>query len=562
VTEVEHRMTGLSRTLVWSTAIGLSLCATAARAAPLDDCSRARGTAALAPCSQVVDDEKEKPATRAAARLLRARAELDLSDLERAEADIEAARAVTPNNPFAYRLRARLRSLQGKETEARADFDRAVGLPQTPASKYVSFLERGNFLIRNMELRQALADFNEAVRLDPTKAAAYVGRAVANKTSGDIPNALADLDRAKAVEPGYKQTFLERGDILIAEKRYAEAIADFEAALAIDAKDARALRGRTAANALAKTAGTPASPAPSVPPPAAAPPASPPPAPSTAAPATPPGPPAPSTATPTLPPGPGAPSTTTPATPPSDAAKQTGDARRAKLAEALTLRRGGKHKEALAIYEELARAAPADIEVTVERGRTLVLLERWKDALDTLKPVIDNKSAPPAMKAFAFEARGEVLARNNQYEAAVLSATAALEINPKLLGALFWRGVSAVSLGTFETAIADFRQAGTIVPTSPLYPGWEALAHLGEGDLPKARDAIDRSNAIQADNTLALTARARLRLVAGDVDGAEADLATLAKRGPLGPVSLQTQQLVMVHKIFKPTDQPATKRKP
>src|SRR6185436_3662849 len=121
-------MTGLLRALVWSTVIGLGA-GTAARAAPLDDCSRPRGTAALAPCSQVVDDEKEKPATRAAARLLRARAELDLSDLERAETDIEAALAITPNNPFAYRLRARLRSLQGKETEARADFDKAVGLP-------------------------------------------------------------------------------------------------------------------------------------------------------------------------------------------------------------------------------------------------------------------------------------------------------------------------------------------------------------------------------------------------------------------------------------------------
>ncbi len=543
-------MTGLLRALVWSSVIGLGA-GTAAQAAPIDDCSKPRGAAALAPCSQVVDDEKERPAIRALARLLRARAEIELADLERAEADIAAAIAATPTNPFAYRLRAQLRIRQGKEEEARADFNKAIELPQSPASKYLSHTERGQFLVRNMDLREALADFDAAVRLDPTKAAAYVGRAIASKSSGDVANALADLDRAKAVEPGYKPTYLERGDLLLAEKRYAEAIADFEAALAIDARDQRALRGRTAANALAKAAGTPASPAPSVTAPAATPtpPASPPPAPSTATPA------------PAAPPPSPAPSTATPGTPPSDVAKQTSDARRAKLSEALTLRRGGKHKEALAIYEELARGAPADLEVAVERGRTLVVLERWKDALDILKPVIDNKTAPPAMKALAFEARGEVLARNNQYEAAVLSNTAALEINPKLLGALFWRGVSAYSLGTFETAIADFRQAGTTVPTSPLYPGWEALAHLGEGDIPKARDAIDRSNAIQTDNTLALTARARLRLVAGDVDGAEADLASLTKRGPLGAVSLQTQQLVMMHKIFKPTDQPSTARK-
>jgi tetratricopeptide (TPR) repeat protein len=260
--------------------------------------------------------------------------------------------------------------------------------------------------------------------------------------------------------------------------------------------------------------------------------------------------------TPATPPAP-APSTASPAPPPGPATPAN-EARRARLAEALTLRRGGKHKEALDIYEELLRAAPGDVELAVEKGRALILLERWKDALDTLKPVIDNKNAPPPIKALAFEARGEVLARNDQLESAVLSTTAALEINPKLLGALFWRGLAGYGLGTFEAAIGDFRQAGTIVPNSPLYPGWEALAQVGNGDLAKARDAIDRSNAIQADNTIALTARARLRLVMGEVDGAEADLATLARRGPLGAVSLQTQQLIMVHKIFKPTDQPAT----
>src|SRR6185503_19890915 len=169
-----------------------------------------------------------------------------------------------------------------------------------------------------------------------------------------------------------------------------------------------------------------------------------------------------------------------------------------------------------------------------------------------LKPVIESKTAPAGMKALAFEVQGEVLARNNQFEAAILSNTAALQINPKLLGALFWRGISSFAVGTFDTAITDFRQAGAIVPKSPLYPGWEALALVSNGDLVKAKEALERSNTIQPDNTPALTARARLKLVAGELDGAEADLATLARRGPLGAVSLQTQQLITIHKVFKP----------
>jgi len=204
---------------------------------------------------------------------------------------------------------------------------------------------------------------------------------------------------------------------------------------------------------------------------------------------------------------------------------------------------------------------PADVELAVEKGRTLVALERWKEALDTLKPVIESKTAPAGMKAFAFEAHGEVLARNNQFEAAILSSTAALAINPKLLGALFWRGVSSFAVGAFDTALTDFQQAGTIVPKSPLYPGWEALAFVGNGDLVKAREAVDRAFAIQADNTIGLTARARLKLVAGELDGAEADIASVARRGPLGPVALQTQQLIMIHKVFKPSDPPPTSPK-
>jgi Flp pilus assembly protein TadD len=237
------------------------------------------------------------------------------------------------------------------------------------------------------------------------------------------------------------------------------------------------------------------------------------------------------------------------------------EARRGKLKEALTLRQSGKPKEALVIYDELLREAPAEVELAVEKGRTLAALERWKDALDTLKPVIDSKTAPAGMKAFAFETQGEVLARTNQFEAAILSNTAALAINPKLLGALFWRGVSSVVVGAFDTALTDFQQAGAIVPKSSLYPGWEALAFISNGDLVKAREAIDRAFAIQADSTMALTARARLKRVAGELDGAEADLASVARRGPLGPVALQTQQLIMIHKVFKPSDPPAASRK-
>jgi tetratricopeptide (TPR) repeat protein len=557
--------------------------AATAMAGPIEDCNTLRAAAALEPCTLVVDDKQQTPAKRAVALLMRARAALDMSNLDRAEADIKAAFALQPATPFGYRIRGRLLGLQGKNTEARADYAKAIQLSESQAGKYVSYQDRGNFLLRIMELPAAQADFEAAIRLDPAKAAGYVGRALTNKAMGKIGEALADLDRAKAVEPSYLLTHVERGDILLAEKRFADAIAAYDLALAIRANDARAVRGRAAASALVTASNVPAPPpapattSPTPPPSVAAPAAPTPAAPSPTPPAPPaaaPQPPAPSVAAPAAP-TPAAPSPTPPAqpaaapqpptvTPPPaqsgdavDAAAKQAEERRRQLREAFELRQKGKPLEAIVIYDALLRQAPADAEAAIEKGRTLISLSKWKEALDTFKLVLDSKTAPVGMKALALEGQGEVFARNNVYPAAIQSTTMALQLNPKLHGALFWRGISSYSLGAFDKALADFQQATSIVPKSPVYPGWEAIALVSAGDLPKAKEAIDRAFTIQPDNVNALTARARLRLATGEIVAAEADLAQLVRRGPLNPVALETQQLIMIHKVMKPSDQPS-----
>ena len=598
-----------------------------ASAGALEDCNTLRAAAAFAPCTLIVDDKKQSPAARAVALLMRARAALDMADLERAGADINAAFALRPGTPFGHRVRGRLRGLQGRNTEARADLSKAIQLSETPASKYVSYLDRGNFFLRILDTPSAYADFDMAIRVDPTKAAAYVGRALSNKASGKIDEALADLGRAKAVEPGYWLTFVERADILVTEKRYADAIADYDIALAMRGNDVRALRGRAAATALMSAVGKPpqtpaaapttltspetpkaappATPAtsptsaptvaaPSPPPPAvtspvappvvppgsppkvAAPAATPPPAP--AAPDMPPVPPppasrpvspqsAPSTAPPAAPSAPSIQPATAPqqpsAAPPAqsgddvDAAAKQAHERREKLKEAIDLRQKSKYAEALAIYDALLRQAPADAEAAVEKGRTLMALAKWKEALETFKGVHENKDVPGRLRALALEARAEVLAVNKQFEVAAHSATAALQLFPKLDRALFWRGYSTYQLGNFDRALTDMQQAATIAPKAVLYAGWEAIVQIGAGDLPKAKEAIERAAALQADNPLVLTARARLDLVSGNLPAAEAAIALLATRGPLSPVAFETQQLIMIHKVLKPSDQSA-----
>ena len=532
-------------------------CASATRAGPAEDCNTLRAASALAPCTLVIEDKRQTPASHVTALLMRARAALDMSELDRAEADIKAAIALRPNMAFGYRVRGRLRALQGRNAEARADYGQAIQLSVTKTGKYVSYLDRGNFLLRVTELPAAMTDFDTAIHIDPTKASAYVGRALTNKAMGRIGEALADLGRAKAVEPRYGPTYVEQGDILVAEKRFAEAIVAYDLALAIHGNDARALRGRAAATALvAQNSERVAAPAPATPtPPSSAKPATVAPAPPI--PATPPSaPPAQPAATPAppavapvpIPPGEDA-----------DPAAKRAEERKGKLKEALNLRQKGKHAEAIALYDALLKQAPGDAEVAYHKGRTLMTLARWKDALDTFKIVVESKTAPPGMKALAFEGQGEIFARNDLFPMAIASTTAALQINAKLNGALFWRGLSSYAIGGFDKAQADFQKATSLVPKSALYPAWEALALIGIGDLPKAGEAIDRALAIQQNNLIALTARARLRLVAGDVDAAEKDLSQVARRGSMNPVALQTQQLIMIHKVMKPSDRPLAK---
>src|SRR3954468_23255879 len=79
---------------------------------PMDDCNKLLARAAMTACTRVIDDQQINAANRALAYFLRARAELDITEIAKAEADLEAGLALQPNNAFAYRVRGRLRSLQ------------------------------------------------------------------------------------------------------------------------------------------------------------------------------------------------------------------------------------------------------------------------------------------------------------------------------------------------------------------------------------------------------------------------------------------------------------------
>ena len=447
------------RTPTLSVFATLILSASAANATPLEECRNLGARPAIPQCTLVIDDGRESPGNRAYAHLLRARAEMDLSELESAQADIAAALVVQPGNPFAYRLRARLRDLQNRPAEARADYTTALHLSDAPAQKYLAYLERGQFLARIKQYPEALTDFDAAILVDGSKAAPYVGRAIVYRETGKVDAALANFDRAASIEPAFWLTYVERGDTLMALMRFNEAVAAYDMALARRPNDARAQRGRTAAIAVGATAQSkPDAPT--------------------------------KVAKPDLPGG------QPPAGQAAGASNPTGgdaEAREKRLQDARALRKDRKFAEALATYEDMLKAAPTDVEAAIEKGRTLMQLTRWKDAMDTFKAVIDAKGTPDAAKAVALSNQGEIFAEVGDYIPAIKATSEALRLNPRHIGALYWRGFSQVQLGAFASAIADFQQGETLAPKESLFPSALAHALIGAGNAAAAKEAIARS---------------------------------------------------------------------
>jgi tetratricopeptide (TPR) repeat protein len=536
-------MAVLSRHLMLCVCTMFALSASAANSAPLDDCKNFTGKTAIAPCTLVIDDQTEIAGNRAFAFLLRARAEMNTADLEKADWDIAAGLVLRPNLVFGYRLRGRLREMQDRIAEARADYVKALQMSGTPALKYLTYLERGEFFTRIKQYPDALADLDAAIQADGAKAAPYVRRAIVYREMGNIDAALASLEQAAAIEPAYVLTYLERGDILVAQKLFKEAIAAFDLALAQDPKNPRAQRGRAAAVA----AGGTAEPGKEGEPPTVV--AAPQPAPAT-----------PSAPTPTPAPtaeGPPAPVAGQPAGVP-DPAVAAAEERKKKLQSALELRNNRKFAEALAIYEAMLKATPSDLEVAIEKGRTLIQLTRWKDAIDAFKAVIDAKGAPNAIRAIAMASQSEVLTTTGQYDEAIKVASEAVRLDPLLVLAFAMRGLSQYQIGAFAPAAADFQQADKLAPKSPLFASLQALALICAGETAQAKEVIDRLLAADPDNGSALHARARLRLATGDIAAAEADFAQVKRRNPQVPFAVETQQLIMLHKVMKPTDAPLT----
>jgi tetratricopeptide (TPR) repeat protein len=141
-------------------------------------------------------------------------------------AHVERAIGIAPDRAPYYELRAGYRRHAGDFDGAEADYGRAIELRE----RAYLYFERGNVIASRGDPARALADLDRAIALEAWNHQFYRSRALARAAAGRGAAALADADVLARELPQQGQTWHARGVALLALGRVDEARADLERA--------------------------------------------------------------------------------------------------------------------------------------------------------------------------------------------------------------------------------------------------------------------------------------------------------------------------------------------
>jgi hypothetical protein len=108
------------------------------------------------------------------------------------------------------------------------------------AGRIGALINRGNACIRAKRMAEALANFDRALAIDPDHAGALIDRGVALAEMGRYEEALACHDHALRIEPDLVAAHVNRGNALVMLARLTEAISSYDKAITLDAENAEA----------------------------------------------------------------------------------------------------------------------------------------------------------------------------------------------------------------------------------------------------------------------------------------------------------------------------------
>jgi tetratricopeptide (TPR) repeat protein len=153
----------------------------------------------------------------------------NLEDDALALADMSQVIELDPDRAMAYLYRGRVHSGHSENYEAAlADYARFIELKPDAPEGYAG---RGEIYLDGLgEFEQAVAEYALAIERDPEAAYLYVQRAWAYVGQERLDLAIADMDRALALEPD-TETYFDRGAMNYGAGRYDAALDDFDLVL-------------------------------------------------------------------------------------------------------------------------------------------------------------------------------------------------------------------------------------------------------------------------------------------------------------------------------------------
>jgi tetratricopeptide (TPR) repeat protein len=185
-------------------------------------------------------------------------------------------------------------------------------------------------------------------------------------------------------------------------------------------------------------------------------------------------------------------------------------------------------EDAVADLSEARRLAPTDIKSQILLGRTQLRLNRNADAELTLAGAL--AIAPDNVDALRSHATA--LGRLEKYAPAIADYTHILEKHPDDMAAHKSRGVAEMTSGDYTAAVADFTTVLAADRKDAETSFFRGTARFRAGDVAGSIADFDVALALRPDDPDALTARGLARATAGDLANGEADLTRVLAKAP------------------------------
>lgn len=199
--------------------------------------------------------------------------------------------------------------------------------------------------------------------------------------------------------------------------------------------------------------------------------------------------------------------------------------------------------EALADLGEARRLAPTNTEAQSLLAATQLKAGQSGAAAAAFSATLSGNATANTDQGAALRGRATASARAGDFKAAVADFTGALKLNRDDIAALEGRGMAQLQSGGFSAAIADFSALLALRPDDPAPLFFRAAAKLQAGDANAAADYTTFLAARPGD-VEALMGRALSFQFAGNFAAADADLSAILTSHPDAAQAMAARALV------------------